>query len=79
VLRGFKGTIFHTAEWRDVDFQDKNVMVIGNGCSANQVIPWVMNERGPKSLVQVVRSEQWVAPKGDFEHGMPFRRLVNPS
>lgn len=34
---------------------------------------------GPKSLVQVVRSEQWVAPKGDFEHGMAFRRLVNPS
>ncbi|KIK68790.1 hypothetical protein GYMLUDRAFT_153644 [Collybiopsis luxurians FD-317 M1] len=79
VLRAFKGTIFHTAEWREVDFQNKNVMVIGNGCSANQIIPWILNERSPKSLVQIVRSEQWVAPKGDFEHGTAFRWLVNLS
>jgi cation diffusion facilitator CzcD-associated flavoprotein CzcO len=75
-LRSFRGTIFHTAQWRDVDFRDKKVMVIGNGCSANQVIPWIMNDQKPKSLVHVVRSEQWVAPKGDFEHGTLFRLCV---
>jgi cation diffusion facilitator CzcD-associated flavoprotein CzcO len=73
LLRDFKGQIFHTSEWRDVDFDGKDVMVIGNGCSANQVIPWVMNEQKPKSLVQIVRSEQWVAPKGNYRHSLTFR------
>lgn len=73
MLRYFKGTIFHTAEWREVDFQNKRVMVVGNGCSANQVVPWIMKEQSPKSLVHIVRSEQWVAPKGDFKHGKAFR------
>ena len=77
-LRDFNGTIFHTAEWRDVDFDDKKVMVIGNGCSANQVIPWIMNERKPRSLVHIVRSEQWIAPKGDYQHSRAFRWFVYP-
>lgn len=66
VLNNFGGQSFHTAEWRDVDFDGKRVMVIGNGCSANQVIPWILNERKPHSLVQIVRSEQWVAPKNNY-------------
>lgn len=77
ILRSFTGTIFHTAEWKNVEFRDRNVMVIGNGCSANQVIPWILNDQKPKNLVQIVRSEQWVAPKGDFEHGPTFRWCVS--
>jgi cation diffusion facilitator CzcD-associated flavoprotein CzcO len=66
VLKHFGGQVFHTAEWRKTDFDRKRVMVIGNGCSANQVIPWILNEQKPQSLVQIVRSEQWVAPKNNY-------------
>ncbi|KAI1418311.1 FAD/NAD(P)-binding domain-containing protein [Hypoxylon sp. FL1857] len=66
VLTGFGGQYFHTSQWRDIDFDDKRIMVIGNGCSANQVIPWILNERHPKSLVQIARSAQWVAPKPNY-------------
>lgn len=76
VLRAFTGTVFHTADWRSVEFRDKKVMVIGNGCSANQIVPWIMIEENPQSLVHIVRSEQWVAPKGDFEHGTIFRSFL---
>ncbi|OTB01185.1 hypothetical protein M426DRAFT_14762 [Hypoxylon sp. CI-4A] len=67
VLKNFGGQCFHTSQWRDIDFDDKNVMVIGNGASANQVIPWILTERRPKSLVQVARSAQWMAPKENCE------------
>ncbi|KAI0378268.1 FAD/NAD(P)-binding domain-containing protein [Hypomontagnella monticulosa] len=65
-LRNFGGQCFHTSQWRDIDFDDKRVMVIGNGCSGNQVIPWILSERRPKSLVQIVRSPQWIAPKPNY-------------
>ncbi|TRX93688.1 hypothetical protein FHL15_005364 [Xylaria flabelliformis] len=47
------------------DFGNNGVMVIGDGCSADQVIPWILNNHQPHALVQIVRSEQWVAPKHD--------------
>lgn len=36
-LEGFRSEVFHTSQWRDVDFKDKNVMVLGNGCSATRL------------------------------------------
>ncbi|KAJ8128130.1 hypothetical protein O1611_g5506 [Lasiodiplodia mahajangana] len=66
VLRHFSGPVFHTSQWRETDFGDKRVMVIGNGCSANQVIPWILSNQRPRKLVQIVRSEQWVAPKENY-------------
>jgi cation diffusion facilitator CzcD-associated flavoprotein CzcO len=62
ILKSFGGQVFHTAEWRNTDFDGVKVMVIGNGCSANEVVPWILNERKPQSLVQIARSEQWIAP-----------------
>ncbi|KAI0848040.1 FAD/NAD(P)-binding domain-containing protein [Daldinia vernicosa] len=66
-LESFGGQCFHTGEWREINFDEKRVMVIGNGCSANQIIPWILNNQRPRSLVQLARSEQWVAPKGNFK------------
>ncbi|KAI1123819.1 FAD/NAD(P)-binding domain-containing protein [Nemania abortiva] len=66
VLTHFGGPVFHTSQWRETDFRDKRVMVIGNGCSANQVVPWILNNQRPRTLVQIVRSEQWVAPKNNY-------------
>jgi cation diffusion facilitator CzcD-associated flavoprotein CzcO len=62
ILKSFGGQVFHAAEWRNTDFDGVKVMVIGNGCSASEVVPWILNERKPQSLVQIARSEQWIAP-----------------
>jgi len=74
VLKAFRGPIVHTSQWKQIDFEGKSILVVGNGCSANQVVPWVLSKGGAKSLTQVVRSEQWVAPKGNFKHSLWFKR-----
>jgi cation diffusion facilitator CzcD-associated flavoprotein CzcO len=41
-METFKGEIFHTARWNHkYDYAGKRVAIIGNGCSAAQVIPAV--------------------------------------
>lgn len=57
----FKGPIFHSARWdHSVSMKDKNVIVVGNGCSATQFVPIVAEEA--KSVTQFVRSKHWYAP-----------------
>lgn len=39
-MEKFKGRVFHTAEWdHSYDYTGKKMAVIGNGCSAAQVVP----------------------------------------
>jgi cation diffusion facilitator CzcD-associated flavoprotein CzcO len=60
----FSGTIFHSARWRhDVDFKDKNVVVVGTGCSAAQLVPELTKKYGAKSVTQLMRSPPWVVPR----------------
>ncbi|RLV96317.1 Glycine--tRNA ligase 1 mitochondrial [Spathaspora sp. JA1] len=63
-LQDFKGTYLHSAIWdHSVSFKDKNVVVVGNGCSAVQLIPKLLSEQyGVKSLNQVVKSKHYIAP-----------------
>jgi cation diffusion facilitator CzcD-associated flavoprotein CzcO len=62
----FQGRVFHSASWdHSVDFEGRNVVVIGNGCSANQFIPWLVKQTGLSKLTQVIRSPHWIAPKTD--------------
>jgi cation diffusion facilitator CzcD-associated flavoprotein CzcO len=38
----FRGKVFHTAKWdHSEDYKGKRMAVIGNGCSAAQVVPGV--------------------------------------
>lgn len=54
----FKGAIFHSARWdHSVSTKDKNVIVVGNGCSATQFVPIVAKDA--KKLTQFVRSKHW--------------------
>lgn len=60
----FKGPIFHSARWRyDVDLKDKNVVVVGTGCSAAQFVPRLTKDHGAKSVTQLMRSPPWVVPR----------------
>lgn len=52
----------HTARWRkDVVVDDKEVVVIGNGCSGTQVVPAIAPK--VKSLTQFIRSPQFYFPR----------------
>jgi cation diffusion facilitator CzcD-associated flavoprotein CzcO len=63
-VQEFRGRIFHSSNWdHKVNFEGKDVMVVGNGASANQFVPWLLKNTGLRSLVQIVRSAQWIAPK----------------
>lgn len=48
----FTGNIFHSARWDyNVDFKDKDVIVVGTGCSAAQFVPKLTQESyGAKSV-----------------------------
>ena len=60
----FSGEIFHSARWRyDVDLKDKNVVVVGTGCSAAQFVPQLTKQYGAKSVTQLMRSPPWVVPR----------------
>ncbi|MCJ1354486.1 MAG: hypothetical protein MMC33_004475 [Icmadophila ericetorum] len=61
----FEGEIFHSARWRhNVDFKDKDVVVMGTGCSAAQFVPELMKEPyNAKSVTQIMRSPPWVVPR----------------
>ncbi|KAF7557823.1 hypothetical protein G7Z17_g488 [Cylindrodendrum hubeiense] len=58
----YQGKIFHTAEWdHSFDLEGKRVAVIGNGCSAAQVVPSIAPQ--VKKLTQYARSPQWYHPR----------------
>ncbi|KAI5951583.1 hypothetical protein KGF54_004657 [Candida jiufengensis] len=64
-LENFKGNYIHSALWdHSVDFKGKKVVVVGNGCSANQVVPALLNDPqyNVKSIFQIARSKHYIMP-----------------
>lgn len=44
-IEEFQGAVFHTARWdKTYDYRGKRMAIIGNGCSAAQVVPNVVHE-----------------------------------
>ncbi|GAA5866141.1 hypothetical protein JCM8547_000611 [Rhodosporidiobolus lusitaniae] len=71
----FKGLQFHSSSWRgDVDLAGKRVGVIGNGSTAIQFIPNVINTPGIE-IVQFIRSPGYFRPKINFAYSA-FQRFV---
>lgn len=60
----FQGPIFHSARWEEHETQGKNIIVLGSGCSAAQLVPKLT--QAPyyaKSVTQLMRSPPWVVPE----------------
>ncbi|CEH12873.1 hypothetical protein CBOM_00832 [Ceraceosorus bombacis] len=56
--RTFGGELFHSAQWRnDVQLKGKKVVILGNGCSATQIVPTIAPER---NLAGFAALERWV-------------------
>ncbi|KAL8795262.1 MAG: hypothetical protein Q9195_002273 [Heterodermia aff. obscurata] len=64
-IETFEGNIFHSARWdHSVDLSGKNVIVMGTGCSAAQLVPKLPNPPyNAKSVTQLMRSPPWVVPR----------------
>ncbi|KAL8747818.1 MAG: hypothetical protein Q9190_000362 [Brigantiaea leucoxantha] len=61
----FHGEIFHSARWRDdIDFKGKDVVVVGTGCSAAQIVPSLLEKPlEARSVTQLMRTPPWVMPR----------------
>ncbi|KAI0452991.1 putative monooxygenase [Xylaria acuta] len=69
-VSSFQGRIFHTAEWdHSFSWKDKDMVVIGNGCSATQVVPTVSQGDGAvKKVTQFARQAQWIFERPNPEY-----------
>jgi cation diffusion facilitator CzcD-associated flavoprotein CzcO len=71
----FEGKLFHSALWdHKFDWKDKDVVVLGNGCSATQFVP-VMSEDA-KSLTQFARQAQYLAERPNPVYSPAFKALM---
>ncbi|KAJ4986826.1 monooxygenase [Stagonosporopsis vannaccii] len=67
----FEGDIFDSSRWRhNVDLTNKRIVVIGNGCTAAQIVPAIVRNAG--HLTQIVRSKHWVFPS----HNISYPKLL---
>ncbi|KAL4871864.1 hypothetical protein BDV12DRAFT_163269 [Aspergillus spectabilis] len=77
-IHTFKGRILHTARWDEsVSLEGRNILVIGSGCSAAQLVPEVLRDSmKAKSVTQIMRSPPWVAPRALSEEGILAEKYI---
>jgi cation diffusion facilitator CzcD-associated flavoprotein CzcO len=79
----FEGEVFHTSRWRsDIDINGKDVVVVGAGASAAQVVPYLLKEPYPvEFLTQAIRVAPWIMPRLEEPFGkqnsQSMRRLCS--
>ncbi|KAL4967879.1 flavin-containing monooxygenase [Aspergillus stella-maris] len=75
-VENFKGEAVHTARWREgLDLRGKDVVVVGNGASAAQVIPAVIHET--KSITQFIRTPQYYLANDNFDISARWQALFH--
>ncbi|KAF7545996.1 hypothetical protein G7Z17_g8736 [Cylindrodendrum hubeiense] len=66
-MEDFQGDMFHTARWdHSVSWKGKRVAVIGNGCSAAQVVPALSKDAA--FVKQYARSGQWFHDRPNHDY-----------
>ena len=70
-MGSFRGPSVHTAAYPEegIDLKGKRVVLIGNGASAMQVAPAIVDDVASLTVVQ--RTPQWVAPFPKFKQPIP--------
>jgi 4-hydroxyacetophenone monooxygenase len=69
-LDSFAGPVAHTARWQEgLDLASKRVAVIGNGASAMQLVPAIVEDA--EHVFVFTRSAQWAAPFEKFQRQVP--------
>ncbi|OBT75970.1 hypothetical protein VF21_05743 [Pseudogymnoascus sp. 05NY08] len=68
----FKGRIFHSATWdHTFDYTNKEVVVLGNGCSATQFVPEL--SRSVKKITQFARQPHWLLERPNPKYSNGFK------
>lgn len=64
-IESFKGEVLHSARWNEeVSFVEKDVVVIGAGCTAAQLVPALTKPPfAARSVTQLMRAPPWVMPR----------------
>jgi cation diffusion facilitator CzcD-associated flavoprotein CzcO len=74
----FKGPMFHSAQWdHDFNWKDKEVVVLGNGCSATQFLPIMAS--GPnsvKKITQFSRQAQYLSERENPYYSSTFKAAM---
>ncbi|POY76202.1 hypothetical protein BMF94_0722 [Rhodotorula taiwanensis] len=74
--KSFKGDVFHSARYPKIyDLAGKDVVVVGNGCSAAQIVPAICHTA--KSVKQVARSRQAFLPRPPIPDHPFLRTLIS--
>ncbi|KNG47328.1 cyclohexanone 1,2-monooxygenase [Stemphylium lycopersici] len=74
----YQGKMFHSAQWdHSFDWKDKDVVVLGNGCSATQFVPIMASEPNPtRKLVQFGRQAQFLAERENPAYSSTFKAVM---
>ncbi|KAL4888366.1 hypothetical protein BDV59DRAFT_211167 [Aspergillus ambiguus] len=68
----YTGRVFHSARWdHSFDWTGKDVVVVGNGCSATQFVPILTG--GAHHVVQFSRQAHWLAERPNPEYSRLFK------
>ncbi|KAI1144970.1 hypothetical protein F4825DRAFT_445048 [Nemania diffusa] len=72
-LETFQGDVVHSARWPDtINVAGKDVVVVGMGCTAAQLVPALINPRAssprgshaaPRHVTQLMRTAPWLMPR----------------
>jgi len=67
-LEDFQGNAFHSAQWdHSVSLSDKRVALIGNGCSAAQILPVISKDQSMQ-ITNFMRTPSWMSPRDQFSY-----------
>ncbi|KAF2632637.1 hypothetical protein BU25DRAFT_317872, partial [Macroventuria anomochaeta] len=77
----FKGKMFHSAKWdHGFDWSGKDVVVLGNGCSATQFVPIMAGEVGDKppvrKIIQFARQAQYLSERENPYYTPTFKAVM---
>ncbi|KAG8358011.1 hypothetical protein FVEN_g4440 [Fusarium venenatum] len=71
----FEGRLFHTAKWdHSFNWHNKDVVVIGNGCSATQVLPVISSgDTAVRKVTQFARQAHWLSERPNPTYSTIFK------
>ncbi|KAK3675229.1 hypothetical protein LTR78_004738 [Recurvomyces mirabilis] len=71
----FKGPLFHSATWdSSLDWKGKDIVVLGNGCSATQFVPIMAKDS--KNITQFARQAHFLAERPNPVYGSTFKTVM---
>ncbi|KAL4948342.1 hypothetical protein BDW69DRAFT_189362 [Aspergillus filifer] len=71
----YGGKLFHSARWdHSFEWEGKDVVVVGNGCSATQFVPLLTDTPGSaQKVTQFVRQPHWLEERPNPKYGAVAR------